>query len=157
MNEFDKNKRPKVGLGVYILNDKNQLLLLKRASAHGSGSWCPPGGHIEFGESFFDCAKRETKEESDLDIVEAEVIGLTNDIHLNEQKHYVTVHVKAVKWFGEPKIVELEKWTEIGWFDLDKLPAPLFLSNRNFFNADNLCLCGSGKKFKDCCDKQNES
>jgi 8-oxo-dGTP diphosphatase len=130
---FDKNNRPKVGLGVYIINENNQLLLMKRAGSHGSGTWCPPGGHLEFGESFFDCAKREAKEEVDLDILEIETVGMTNDIHLDEQKHYITVHVKALKWSGAPKNMEPEKCAEISWFDLDKLPAPLFLSNQNFF------------------------
>lgn len=130
---IDKNKRPKVGLGVYILNEKNQILLMKRASDHGHGTWCPPGGHVEFGESFFDCAKREAKEESDLDILETEIIGTTNDIHLDEQKHYVTLHVKALKWAGTPKIMEPDKCVEIGWFDLDNLPVPLFLSVQNLF------------------------
>jgi 8-oxo-dGTP diphosphatase len=130
---IDKDKRPKVGLGVYILNEKNQILLMKRAGNHGPGTWCPPGGHIEFGESFFDCAKREAKEESDLDILETEIIGTTNDIHLDEQKHYVTLHARALKWTGTPKIMEPDKCVEIGWFDLDKLPESLFLSNQNFF------------------------
>jgi len=136
MSEFDKNKRPKVGLGAYILNEKNQVLLTKRFGSHGSGTWCPPGGHLEFGESFFDCAKREAKEEVDLDILEIKVVGVTNDIHFDEQKHYVTVHVQTVRWAGVPKIMEPEKCTAIGWFDLDKLPSPLFLSNHNFFKEN---------------------
>jgi 8-oxo-dGTP diphosphatase len=155
MEEFDKSKRPKVGLGVYILNEKGQVLLTKRAGSHWAETWCPPGGHLEFGESFFACGKRETKEEVDLDISEAEVVGITNDVDLDAQKHYVTLHLKSSQWSGTPKIMEPEKCTEIGWFDLDKLPSPLALCNDNFFQGDFLCLCGSGQKFKDCCGKNN--
>ena len=153
MNEADKNIIPKVGLGVYILNAQNQVLLIKRTGSHGAGTWCPPGGHLEFGESFFGCARREAKEEVGLDISKIEVIGVTNDIHPGGLKHYITIHTKALKWAGIPKIMEPERCTQIGWFDLGKLPEPLFLSNQNFFAANSLCLCGSGKKHNECCGK----
>ncbi len=45
-----ENKRPKVGLGVLIFKD-GKVLLGKRKGAHGEGTWCPPGGHLEFGET----------------------------------------------------------------------------------------------------------
>jgi len=80
MAQHSENQRPQVGLGVYILNDKNELLLLRRKGTHGAGTWCAPGGHLEFGESFEECAKREAKEEADLDVDDLEVAGVTNDI-----------------------------------------------------------------------------
>ena len=39
----------KVGVGLYIVNEKRQLLLGLRKSAHGCGTWGPPGGQLEFG------------------------------------------------------------------------------------------------------------
>ena len=80
-----ESNRPKVGLGVYILNEKSELLLLRRKGAHGESTWCAPGGHLEFGESFEACAKREAKEESDLDIEHPRVVVVTNDIFLEEE------------------------------------------------------------------------
>ena len=56
-------KRPLVGLGVLIFNEHNQILLGKRIASHGHSSWGPPGGHLEFGESFEECAAREIEEE----------------------------------------------------------------------------------------------
>ena len=38
-------KTVKVGLGLYILNDRGQVLLGLRKAKHGEGTWCPPGGH----------------------------------------------------------------------------------------------------------------
>jgi 8-oxo-dGTP diphosphatase len=148
--EFNKELRPKVGTAVYILNNHNQVLLMKRQGSHGAGTWCPPGGHLEFGESFLDCAKRETKEESDLDIIDAALWGVTNDIFKEEGKHYITLALKASGYSGQAKIMEKEKCTEIGWFDLNNLPKPLFLPVQNFFDSNTSCLCGSSKKHKDC-------
>lgn len=146
----NESLRPKVGTGVYILNNKNQLLLTKRIGALSPNTWCPPGGHLEFSEDFFTCAKRETKEESDLDVSEIEIMAVTNDYFSDEQKHYVVIHMKAIQWSGEPKIMEPDKCLEIGWFDLDKLPEPLLLSNQHFFASNPKCLCGSNKLFRQC-------
>lgn len=144
--------RPKVGLGVYILNAKKQILLLKRKGAHGSGTWCPPGGHLEFGESFFECVKREAKEETNLDLDEAStaIAGVTNDIFEEEGKHYVTISMVARTYRGELKIMEPNKCDEIGWFDLNNLPKPLFVPVQNYLKSNPQCLCGSGTRFKEC-------
>lgn len=126
--------RPKVGLGVYIFNDENEILFLKRKGAHGAGTWCPPGGHLEFRESFIDCAKREVEEEVGIKIKNIDFLGLTNDI-FDEGKHYITIAMRAVVESGEPKIMEPDKMTELGWFSIEKLPKPLFLPCKNLFKS----------------------
>ena len=57
-----------IGVGLYILNKNEQLLLGLRKSSHGCGTWCPPGGHLEYGESFEQAASRETLEETGLNV-----------------------------------------------------------------------------------------
>jgi hypothetical protein len=52
-----------------------------------------PGGHLEFGESFFECAKREVLEETGLSVSNFRVLAVTNDIMEMEKKHYVTIFV----------------------------------------------------------------
>lgn len=156
MNEA-VDQRPKVGLGVYILNDQCELLLLRRKGAHGANTWCPPGGHLEFGESFEECAKKEAKEESDLDVDDLKLIKVTNDVFREEGKHYVTLAMCARSHKGEPKIVEPEKCDEIRWFALNNLPEPLFIPVKNYFESNPDCLCGSGNRFHDCHGKMNET
>jgi len=146
-----EHNRPKVGLGVYILNEKGEVLLLQRKGAHGSGTWCPPGGHLEFGESFEECAKREAKEESGLEICEVMLLGVLNDIMLDEAKHYVTLNMSAKLCDDTaPRIMEPDKSDAIDWFPLNQLPTPLFLPVQNFFDRNPECLCRSGKLFKQC-------
>ncbi len=41
-----EEKIVKVGVGVLIYNNKDEILLGLRKSKHGEGTWCPPGGHL---------------------------------------------------------------------------------------------------------------
>lgn len=86
--------RPKVGLGVIVKKD-GKVLFGKRKNAHGDGSWCMPGGHLEFNESWEECAARETMEETGLKIKNIRFVTATNDIFFVEEKHYITIYMVA--------------------------------------------------------------
>ena len=60
---------------VAIINS-NRILMLKRVD---NGKWTLPGGTMELGESLVDCAVREVKEESGLDVEVIDVIGTYTD------------------------------------------------------------------------------
>jgi len=126
----NKEKRPGVGVGVYILRE-GKVLLGKRKNSHGAGSWCPPGGHIEFGEDIFNCAIRETLEEAGVTIKNLKYGPYTNDVFEKEGKHYVTLAIIAEYDSGEAELKEPEKCEEWKWFDWNSLPTPLFLPTKN--------------------------
>jgi len=67
----------KLAVLVFIENEKGEQLLLLRAKPPNHGVWSPIGGKLEtsLGESPFECAVRETKEETGLEIQ-------TSDLHL---------------------------------------------------------------------------
>jgi len=151
MSETNKDLRPKVGVGVYIINDNNEVLLSLRSSAHATGFWCAPGGHMEYGETFLEAGARETKEEVDIDVSEVDVVGVISNVYPEENKHYVTVHMRAKKYSGEAKLMESDKFADMKWFPLTALPENIFPATKTFLSENPLCLCGSGKKFNDCC------
>lgn len=124
-----------VGVAVFVFNEKNQFLVMKRRGSHGAGTWGLPGGHIEFGESITRASVREVKEESDLEIVEASfcVAGLSEATFVEEQKHYITVLCAARAVDAEvARIVELNKCDEIRWVTKQTLPEPLFAPLGNY-------------------------
>ena len=125
-----EEKRPKVGMGV-IISKEGKVLLHKRKGAHGTGTWSFPGGHLEFGESLEQCAKRETKEEAGIEIKNIKFYTITNDVHKNEDKHYITIFMLAEHDSGEPQILEPDKCEKWQWFSWDNLPKPLFLPIEN--------------------------
>jgi len=123
----------RVGVAVLITRG-NEVLLLRRANVHGAGSWAPPGGHLEYGEAPEECAMREAKEETGLDVAAVEFRALTNDI-FPEGKHYITLFMQAVEWAGEPSVAAPSEASEIGWFDWHALPQPLFLPFQNLLKG----------------------
>lgn len=125
----------RVGVGVYIFNEQNQLLLGLRKSRHGNATWCPPGGHLEYGESNEQAACREVGEETGLEISPQDVLfkGVTNDFYPESGKHYITLHLYCRKYSGVPSVKEPDKCACWKWFNLNNLPEPLMLSNQNFF------------------------
>ena len=78
--------RPKVGIAAIVVRG-NKILLGKRKGSHGDGTYSFPGGHLEFGESLEECARRETKEETGLDVANIRFSALTNDVFEKEGKH----------------------------------------------------------------------
>lgn len=121
----------RVGVGVIVVRNK-KILLGRRIGSHGSNTWSLPGGHMEFFETPEETAIREVKEETNLDVSDIQRVGFTNDLFADENKHYVTLFVKAGCESGELKLMEPNKCLEWGWFSLDKLPEPLFLPLKNF-------------------------
>ncbi len=126
--------RPKVGVAVYITNEKGEILLLLRKGGHAAGVWGAPGGHLENQESFLDCAKREIKEEVNSEVGDIEVLGVVNNI-FNSEKHYVNVDVWAKDITGEVKNLEPEKCEKLGWFSLNNLPSPIIITLPNLLAA----------------------
>jgi 8-oxo-dGTP diphosphatase len=144
-----ETNRPKVGVGVWVIDEKHRALMMHRQGSTGADTWSCPGGKLEVREEIADCAIREAKEETGIKITKVEFLGVTND-YSSDDNHYITIHVKAVGWSGEPKNMEPNKCLEIGWFYIHDLPLPLFLPQVHLLESEFFCLCGSGKSFRNC-------
>lgn len=126
----------RVGLGVFVLNSQSQFLFGRRLGSHGTGTWALPGGHLEYGESFEECAQRETLEETGLKITTPRFLTAVNGIIPPSTKsgtdlttsttltgsHYVTVFMVAGALAdAEPRNMEPDKcegWKWMAWEEL---------------------------------------
>ena len=131
----------KVGVGFGVMLLKNGRVLLgkrnedpKKAGTvfHLEGTWTMPGGKLEYGESFEEGAKREVLEETGITVNSVRVICVNND--KNEYAHFVTIGLLAEDFSGEPRVMEPDEITEWRWFDLNKLPEPLYFPSRKLLD-----------------------
>ena len=125
-----ESKFVRVGVGVMIFRD-GKVLMQKRKGAHGEGTWSFPGGHLEFGESIEECARRECYEEIGIKVRNFKIESFTNDIFEKEDKHYITIFVLCEVESGEPAVKEPDRIEEIGWFEWNNLPENLFVPLKN--------------------------
>lgn len=126
-----EKKKIGVGVGVLILKD-GKVLLGKRhddpdkasSKLKGAGTWTMPGGKLDFGETFEEGARRETREETGLELGAIKVLCVNND--MVETAHFVTIGLFSEDFSGEVEVREPETITEWHWFELDNLPSPLY-------------------------------
>ncbi|KAF9203381.1 Nudix hydrolase 15, mitochondrial [Haplosporangium sp. Z 27] len=135
-----------VGVGVWIIHE-HKALIGKRIGSLCPGTWQLTGGHLEFGESFKECAIREAQEETGLDLDPATVKFVTanNNVMPDVNKHYITIFMSAnVKGSHEAKIMEPEKCENWVWVTLEELLddngpyRPLFSPLENLIKESDL-------------------
>ena len=124
------------GSGVAVINDKGELLLGKRTD---NGFWDIPAGSMELGESFEECARRETLEETGLTCGKLyylfEISGKdTFYTYPNGDQIYDAVlFYICFDYSGELKVQE-DEVEEQAFFDLDNLPEPLAPNMKRILN-----------------------
>jgi len=132
---MSSTKIARVGVGVFIFKD-SKFIMGKRKGSHGSDTWSIPGGHLEYGETFEDTAKREAIEETDLTVTNVRFAAVTNDYFPKEDKHYITIWVICDYKSGVAKLTEPDKFIEQSWQDFNSLPEPLFLPWHNLLKSE---------------------
>lgn len=91
--------RPWVGIGVVVFDPAGRVLLVRRGRPPRAGEWGIPGGAQHLGESVFEAAVREVREETGLTVVPEAVVTVVDSIHRDGQGlveyHYTLVEVLA--------------------------------------------------------------
>ena len=123
-------KLPLIGVGVIVLGVDN-ILLIRRGKPPRQGSWSLPGGAQKLGETVYDAAVREVREETGIRIETIGLVDVVDSIHLDQigavQYHYTLIDVLArplggvltaggdaieVEWAAIDDISGMELWSE---------------------------------------------
>ncbi len=120
-----EDARPLVGVGVVFVR-QGQVFLARRKGSHGEDTWASAGGHLEWGESLEECARREAMEELGVAVEGLRLLCLSNIIAYG--RHYVNVEFLGEIGDQEPRLAEPEAFSECGWFSLEDLPQPLYVA-----------------------------
>ncbi len=95
---------PTTRVSVIVLGDDNKEILLVRHRKGSRQYWVLPGGRLEYGETFNECAVRELKEETGLEIAVEGLIFLSEAIAPDRSRHIVNIYVKAKILGGTLKV-----------------------------------------------------
>jgi ADP-ribose pyrophosphatase YjhB (NUDIX family) len=117
--------RPILMLGAVtlVLNEANHLLMMRRTD---SGLWGVPSGAVELGEVIEEAAKRETREETNLEVVEMSLFGVFSGPELyyiypnGDEVYNVSIVYLSHDWRGEIKLND--EHSEWNWFASSNLP-----------------------------------
>ncbi len=107
-------------------DDSNHVLLIKRAGRPQLGLWALPGGHLDQNETLLNCALRELKEETGLELKDGDEVPMVDPIvsdnpNRSIRGRYVT-HMFEFALFPEtlPEIKAADDAVEAVWVPLEQ-------------------------------------
>ena len=112
-----------VGGALLVLDEQNRLLMMKRSD---NGCWGIPGGSNEPGEVVENTARRETLEETNLEVREMSLLGVFSGPELfykypnGDEVYNVIIAYTSHDWHGEIKLND--EHTEWCWFNDAEIP-----------------------------------
>jgi 8-oxo-dGTP diphosphatase len=129
---------PIIGVGAIIIQE-GKLLLEKRGNEPAKGRWSIPGGVVELGERLKVAVVRETKEETGLDVEVLDLVGVVDQIDLDDtgkvKYHFVIIDFQ-VKVVGG-KLQADSDAEELRWVPLEEIEGyDLTASFRRFFDKN---------------------
>jgi 8-oxo-dGTP diphosphatase len=119
---------PKLAVAVLIARDGRILLGKRGPGAREPGKWSFPAGFVERGETVERAAAREAREESGLDVVVGDLVGL----YSSDGETVVLAVYEATSAVGVP--CAGDDLTEVGWFSTSELPELAFPRDRRIMD-----------------------
>lgn len=126
---------PQIGVGVILLKD-DKILLGKRLYDKSGPNWGFPGGHLDKFEAVEDCAIRETKEETNLNVKKLQFLTYTEDFFKDINEHFITLIFISKEFSGELSNKEEKSFEDWKWFDMNKLPENLSTPMKGFLKQN---------------------
>jgi mutator protein MutT len=110
---------------ILVVDDSGRVLMTERAGdIYMAGYWAIPGGKVDPGEPVTEAAARELQEEVGISVSpdRCRFIAVTHHRPPHGDAR-VGFGFVVTDWSGEPRNLEPDKCSSLGWFPPDALPA----------------------------------
>ena len=111
---------------VIFCNDSDgvSVLLIERANEPFKGCWAFPGGFMEMDEDAEDCAKRELKEETGMEVRSLVYLGTFSEVNRDPRGRTITIAYYAV--VEKSDVIGADDASQARWFPIDSIPPLAF-------------------------------
>ena len=110
---------------VMTVGEDPQILLIERGSEPYKGCWAFPGGFLNMDETTEECAIRELKEETGLEITKVHQIGAYSAVDRDPRGRTITVAYLALMEHAE-EVKGQDDAAKAQWFPINELPKLAF-------------------------------
>lgn len=90
-----------------LITQHNQLLLVNHRQDGQYNFWVPPGGRLQGSESIFDCAQRETSEETGLSAVLDRIVYIVE--YAQPDYHFCKFFIRCKRFDGNLTLANRER------------------------------------------------
>lgn len=121
------------GVTAVVLNDRDEVLLQLRRD---TDTWAPPSGGVEPGETIAECARREVREETGIDVIPEAIIAVLSGEEYNltypngDQLATVTTVFRCRPLDASPPRVNDDESQDIRYFPINGLPENMLTRHR---------------------------
>jgi 8-oxo-dGTP diphosphatase len=105
-------------------SDGLSVLLIERANDPFKGCWAFPGGFMDMEENAEDCAKRELKEETGMEVRSLEYLGTFSEVNRDPRGRTITTAYYAV--VEKSDVIGADDASQAKWFPIDSIPSLAF-------------------------------
>lgn len=110
-----------------IIQKESKILLIKRKKDPFKNMMALPGGFVNEGETVEEAAKREIREETNLEIRLLDILGVYSDPNRDPRKHIMTtVFVGEIESSKDVEAIAGDDASDIVWLDLESIEKHVF-------------------------------
>ena len=122
-----KYPRPAVTADMIVLTDEPEpkILLIQRGGEPFKGCWAFPGGFMDIDETTEECARRELKEETGLEVGEVKQVGAYSTVDRDPRGRTITVAYVTYISQALP-VAGLDDAAQAKWWPVNALPPLAF-------------------------------
>ena len=139
-----EHKNPVPTVDVILQKDSN-ILLVKRKKDPFKDHLALPGGFVNEGEKVEDAVKRETAEETSLEVEPIDILGVYSDPGRDPRGHILSIVFVGTILSGEPRAGDDSQ--DVEWVNLDELKKKKLAFDHDQILTDYREWRNSGRSF----------